>query len=78
MRRRIVLQSAVIFRTLSPRDWLSRFASEIEGFLNGGPNLKQKHLEEAKEAGLDPDAIANLNSGCSGSDRSRAAIALDP
>jgi hypothetical protein len=51
-------------RRLSPREWpsgrprldelLERFASEIEGFLNGGPNLKQKHLEEAKEAGLDP------------------------
>jgi hypothetical protein len=39
---------------------LERFASEIEAFLNGGPNLKQKHLEEAEEAGLDPDAIANL------------------
>jgi hypothetical protein len=39
---------------------LECFATEIEAFLNGGPNRKLKHLEEAEEAGLDPDAIANL------------------
>jgi hypothetical protein len=39
---------------------LDFFATEIEAFLNGGPNRKLKHLEEAEEAGLDPDAIANL------------------
>jgi hypothetical protein len=39
---------------------LEGFATEIEAFLNGSPNLKLKNLAAAEEAGLDPDAIANL------------------
>jgi hypothetical protein len=39
---------------------LERFASEIEAFHNGGPELKREHLKEAGEAGLDADGIANL------------------
>jgi hypothetical protein len=39
---------------------LERFAGEIEAFLNGGLDLRQKHLEEAERAGLDPEGIANL------------------
>jgi hypothetical protein len=39
---------------------LERFASEVEAFLNGGVYLRERHLEQAELAGLDPEQIANL------------------
>jgi len=65
-----------VARNLDER--LERFASEIEGFLNGGPNLKHKRLKEAEEAGLDPDAIATLVDSWDKAEKAKARREAEP